>query len=997
MVITHSGLQLSLLIFSVKLGNSKLLLVSSTAAGFVAALCILPVSFLEHSRSLRPSILLNVYLFFTVLFDITQTRTLWLASITSNEVTFTRLFTTTVVAKAIIIIFESHEKSDWAQWEGKEHSPEETSGIFSLGAFVWLNQLFFAGYHKILTLRDLFPLEKGMITETLQSKLTSQLESSNFSGQKYGLVKALAVVLKGPLLLPVGPRVALIGFRFCQPFLINTLLEYLEKPAGNSSKNDGYGLIGATILIYTGIALSTALYWYLHERTLCMSRGLLAGAVYKKTTEVKLSAVGDSAALTLMSTDVERIRLGFLNLHEFWANSIEAGLATWLLQRQLGAAFAAPLVVVLLCIVCATFVNRLTGRRQKAWMEKIQKRVGLTANVISNMKHLKISGLTGPVEKLIQTMRVDELKTASRFRLVYIIVITFGYTPMAMCPVVTFAFTTRALDATTIFTSLSYVLLLADPLGYIFLNTPDLLAAVACLDRIQAFLWKGSRIDFRTLGTEKLRLLPENGSSEMEDKDSSDSLIEISNGYFGWESDHMTLRDINLKVSKSHLTMVVGPVASGKSTLCKVLLGEIPEAKGQITMSSGFSLNRVGYCDQTPYLLNTSIRENVVGFSDFNDQRYKDVMDATMLESDLSFLPNGDHTVIGSNGVTLSGGQKQRVSMARALYLDSDFLIFDDILSGLDADTEEHVFRRVFGSEGLLHRRKATVILCTHTVRHLPSADHIVALGVDGSIVEQGTLDDLTGNTGMSYIQSLGSRGNDVKTPTTFKTLDSEESAPIRVDSPAMAQPAVFSYVDDKDRMMGNSTVYRHYLASLGRTSLVAFVVFGLGWGFFYNWGNIWLQYWSRDVSSANPSRSNSFYIGLYAVFQVSYLGSMFFVFLLCLTTMIQRSGSKLHRAALVTLVNAPLKFFATTDTGIVTNLFSQDMNLIDHELPIAVTNLALDVCNALGMAAVIASSSPFLAITYPFLFAILYGIQKFYLRTSRQLRLLDLEAKSPL
>ena len=72
-------------------------------------------------------------------------------------------------------------------------------------------------------------------------------------------------------------------------------------------------------------------------------------------------------------------------------------------------------------------------------------------------------------------------------------------------------------------------------------------------------------------------------------------------------------------------------------------------------------------------------------------------------------------------------------------------------------------------------------------------------------------------------------------------------------------------------------------------------------------------------------------------------------------------------------------------------------MTVIDNELPTAVTDLSLDICNAIGMAAAIASSSPFLVISYLFIFIVLYGIQKFYLRTSRQLRLLDLEAKSPL
>ena len=132
-------------------------------------------------------------------------------------------------------------------------------------------------------------------------------------------------------------------------------------------------------------------------------------------------------------------------------------------------------------------------------------------------------------------------------------------------------------------------------------------------------------------------------------------------------------------------------------------------------------------------------------------------------------------------------------------------------------------------------------------------------------------------------------------------------------------------------------------------------------------------------------------------LFQISYLLSLFFCYLICYTTLIRVSGTKLHKAALGTLINAPLKYFCTTDTGHILNLFSQDMTVIDNELPTAVTDLSLDICNAIGMAAAIASSSPFLVISYLFIFIVLYGIQKFYLRTSRQLRLLDLEAKSPL
>ncbi|EPE26567.1 ABC transporter transmembrane region [Glarea lozoyensis ATCC 20868] len=997
--ILYGALCLTLLVFSTKSNQSKALFASSTSLGFISSLCIIFVSFLEHPRSPRPSILLSGYLLLTILFDIAQTRTLWLASVTPEESTFSRVVTAAVVVKAAVLVLECQHKTKWINWDPKQHSPEETTGLFGLATLGWLQRLFRSGYSKVLILEDLYPLDGRIITERLQFELLERLEATKSKGQRYGLglTKALARTLSFALLLPMIPRLGLTAFRFCQPFLIRRLLKLLQKPEDHDARNSGYGLIGATIIIYTGMASSTALYWYLHERALCMTRGSLVGAVYKKTTKTRLSVSGESAAITLMSADVERIRLGFLNLHEFWANTVEVAIATWLLERQLGLAFLAPLIVVIVCISLASFANRWTGIRQRAWMDRIQSRVGLTANVISHMKHLRISGLAAPVESLIQKMRVDELKSAAKFRTIYIIVVTLGYLPMALSTVMTFAVTSEGLDVSSIFTSVSYILLLADPLSYLFQNTPNLLAAFACLHRIQTFLEQPQRVDFRMAYSQDSETGSETGSSAYADSEhDTKSAISITGGNFGWETNKIALKDINLTIPSSRLTMVVGPIASGKSTLCTVLLGEIPVSRGHVSLSSNFMSRKVGYCGQTPYLSNASIKENIIGFSPFNQARYDEAVKASMLEQDLSILPKGDDTSVGSSGISLSGGQKQRVSIARALYLDTNFFIFDDILSGLDADTEAQVFERVFGPNGILRHRNATVVLCTHSIRHLPAADHVIALGEHGTIVEQGSFSDLAANE--NYIQGL-----DIK-PLEAEKRDSTQITDTKVAisaSTVVATPkkvaAGFSHMDERSRLVGVSNIHRHYIASLGKTSVLAFTIFGVGWGFFYNFANIWLTFWAKDVASGTSSRSNSFYIGIYALFQVAYVASMFFCFLICFRLMIKVSGSKLHKDALKTMINAPLRFFATTDTGLIINLFSQDMTLIDNELPLAITNLALDVCNAIGMAAVIATSSPYLAIAYPFMLVILYWVQKFYLRTSRQLRLLDLEAKSPL
>jgi len=990
-------LQLALLVLSsTKSDRFAAFFIPSDALALALGLCMLPLSYLEHSRAPRPSILLNAFLFVTILLDISQVRTLWLASTNSDEITFSRIFTCVVAAKTLVIVLESQSKSRWIlRWDVKEHSPEETSGLYGLGAYFWLNRLLTTGYRKVLQIRDLFPLDQSMASETLQAKCGHHIDVSQLRGKNHGLARAVAKALAVPLLLPVGPRIALGAFQFCQPFLIQTLLDHLQHPADESSKNVGYGIIGATILIYVGIAASGAFYWYFQERAMYMARGLLAGAVYRKTTESQLTASGDSAALTLMSADVERIISGCLSMHEFWANTIEVGLACWLLSRQIGPAFVAPLIVVGVCVVCSALLARFTGPRQKLWMEKIQKRVGLTSGIIGQMKHIKISGLTESVEKTIQSMRLDELDAGAHFRTVIVFVVVVGHLPLYVSPVVAFAFASRTLDVATIFTSMSYVMLLASPLTILFQMIPNFIAALTCFKRIQGFLEQDSRFDFRESPA------PEFGSTEEKSEKDGGELsksvtspkVKISGGSFGWEVGKMSLTNIYLEIPASQLTIVVGPVASGKSTLCKTFLGEVPVSQGQVLLGSHAS-RRIGYCDQNPYLSNATIRENIVGFAPFVQARYDEVIEATMLIPDLALFPDGDHTNIGSNGITLSGGQKQRVSMARALYLDTDFYLFDDILSGLDADTEQQVFLRVFSSVGLIRQRNATAVLCTHSVRHLPLADHVVALGPDGTIVEQGTFQELMANE--KYIANLGVDASG-KPPSEGSSTPSAHVA--RVERPARLskQPTEPSKGEEQARMTGDWTVYRHYFARIDTLSKIIFIVGSAIGGGLVNFGTVWLSFWSKDVASPSPTHSNAFYNGLYAVFQLGTLLCLFVVAWVCFRSMIRVSGAKFHQEALSTVMNAPLKFFTSTDTGVIVNLFSQDMTLVDNVLPQALINFVVSSFEVVGMAAVIATSSPYIAITYPMLLLVLYVLQRFYLRTSRQVRLLDLEAKSPL
>ncbi|KAH6640025.1 P-loop containing nucleoside triphosphate hydrolase protein [Truncatella angustata] len=974
------------------------LAIASTALRFVAALCMIPLSVSDHGRLARPSVLLSIYLFPTLLLDAAQTRTYWLAASTRPEVTYTAIFTASLSLKATILILEARSKTKWLNIK-EPYSPEETSSIYSLGVFFWLNKIFLTGYRKVMDLKDLYPLDRAIGGEALYKRFQKHAVYSKMQGDKHGLAKALVRTLRVPIMFVILPRLALTAFTFCQPFLINSILDRLSQPVTDASVNVGYGLIGATALIYAGIAVSTALYWYFHYRTLLMARGVLVTAIYTKATQAQIGPGDSSASLTLMSVDIERIVIGFSSLHEAWAGNIEVVLASWLLYNKVGAAFAAPIVIVVLCFLALSVIVKFTGNAQRMWMAGVQKRVGLTSTVISNMKNIKVSGLAAPITEFVQNLRVDELNAGSRLRKLNLITTALAFGPLFVSPIMTFAIAQRTLDATTLFTSLSWLVLLATPLTNVIKTIQLVMSGLACLGRIQAFLESPPRKDYR--------LVPSNANQELEkvsidtihapnrrERGHANPAITVSNGRFGWEEDTAVLNGIDIKVPESSLTIVVGPIGSGKSTLCKSLLGEIPFSRGSVAMST--KIGRVAYCDQTPFLSNSSIRNNILGFSPFDHQRYADVIDATMLRLDFETLPQGDETNIGSNGITLSGGQKQRISLARALYLHSDLLILDDVFSGLDAETEEYVFSRVFGAGGIIQRRQATVVLCTHSVRHLPSAGHIIVLGIDGSVVEQGSFEDLVANENYVHSLRLAAQRSESDSDTSESKDSLTDIKPTVVGLASSTTPVV-PKVPATARQLGDWTVYKHYFKSMGLVLAGSLFWWAALYGFFYNFPTIWLKYWSDDDSTNNPRHSFSYYMGIYAFLQSFCLVSLVALGYFIWVTSIKKSGAHLHHDALRTMIGAPLQFFTTTDQGVITNLFSQDLNLVDTELPNALLNFLCNFAIAIGQAAVMITTSPYIAISYPFLLFLMWLIQKFYLRTSRQLRILDLETKSPL
>ncbi|KAJ2413679.1 hypothetical protein GGI10_002897 [Coemansia sp. RSA 2530] len=139
-----------------------------------------------------------------------------------------------------------------------------------------------------------------------------------------------------------------------------------------------------------------------------------------------------------------------------------------------------------------------------------------------------------------------------------------------------------------------------------------------------------------------------------------DLAVDFDECVFSWGDDNYSLAPITLRIKAGDFVTVVGRIGSGKSSFLSAICGEMPLMSGQ-----GCAYGRIGYVEQKPWIMNDTFRENVLMGADFDEAYFWRVVDACALTADVHIFPNGDLTMIGTNGVNLSGGQKVRLALAR--------------------------------------------------------------------------------------------------------------------------------------------------------------------------------------------------------------------------------------------------------------------------------------------------------------------------------------------
>lgn len=257
-------------------------------------------------------------------------------------------------------------------------------------------------------------------------------------------------------------------------------------------------------------------------------------------------------------------------------------------------------------------------------------------------------------------------------------------TPINLAPIVTFAVYTiisvfwknETLLPAQAFTSIALISLLTNPVVMFIQLVPVVVQSFACFDRIQDFCNYGSAPETtsnpsvsapdRSQPTTDVSL----GPLESVDVPKPNPIVSFRGETLGWKQDQPVVHNLKVDVHRAAVTVVVGPVGSGKSTFLSAVLGDlVPVGSTSKSASPNSSAkDEIAYCSQSPWLENTSIRHNILGVSSYEQKWYDTVVSACGLDADLQTLPMGDNTPIGSKGVSLSGGQKQRIVSQRHVF-----------------------------------------------------------------------------------------------------------------------------------------------------------------------------------------------------------------------------------------------------------------------------------------------------------------------------------------
>ncbi|CAK5109607.1 unnamed protein product [Aphanomyces euteiches] len=861
-------------------------------------------------------------------------------------------------------------------------NPMGTSNWLVNALILWLEPLMFRGAKKALMEEDVWKLAPADTAAQLNARFDRVWEVEKTKPSP-SFARAIMRTMQGQWIYSVGVYSAYAALMLLQPSIIRSLLQFLQTPEGDEVHTSlgitsGYGL-AALLTSLTFLATTLIDYGqYLASNLGVNAKSIVMDCVYLKA--LKLSgyakrSMTSGEIVTLSSVDSQHLFEGFLLGPWVIVAPVNVAIVFVLIGFTLGyivGIVGGVVMALLLYVGCTTAAA--AGKIRHEILKLQSERVKLTNEILQGVRVVKLYAWESFLEDQLAAIREQELILLKKFlyaRVVNTVALSIAPTlSLALCLVVYIALGNN-LTPSLAFTTLAYMNVARFPC--IVFATAILFAseALASCRRIGDFLLADEIDDTKRI---------EAGDA---------AVIEIQDGNFSWHvgpnncqengenvdsaATPVTLNNINLSIKPKSLTIIVGAVGSGKSSLISAILGEIHQVSGSRRVAG-----RISYVCQEAWIQHASVKDNILFADEYDQARYDRVLSACQLKPDLAILPEGDATEIGERGINLSGGQKARVSIARAMYRENaDFYLFDDPLSALDVHVAGAVFQDCI--QNLLVDKTVILVLNSH-YHFLPKADRVLVME-DGTIVGDGSFDVIK-----AKFPHFNSFDDDVAEEDHAVVVPPETTEAINKDG---------TLVQKEDRAVGqvSSNIYVTYFKSTGWNGLVVIIMIAVA--FSISQATVVMTDWFMGYWAAHPGhnvRDVIVYCALALVSIVLMWGRSVYIVYLCVLC-----SRTLHAKLFKKVIQAPVNtFFDVTPVGRVLNRFSSDLDQVDSILPFFGVLLLQYGFQIAAVVVVCAAVSPFILIVYVPLVWLFQKIQVFYNRTSAELKRLESISRTP-
>ncbi|MCI4379456.1 hypothetical protein PGIGA_G00228450 [Pangasianodon gigas] len=818
----------------------------------------------------------------------------------------------------------------------------------------------------------------------------------------------------------------------------------------------------------TGIKIRGAIQCKIYNKIMCLS-----------TSNMSMGDMTISQICNLVARDTEQLMWFFFLCPNLCAMPVQITIGVILLYYLLGISALIGAAVIAILAPMQYFVATQLSRTQKSTLEYSSERLKKTNEMLRGIKLLKLYAWEHIFRSSVEETRKKELTSLQAFALYTSLSIFINAAIPIAAVLTTFVVhayvhssTDTALSPAVAFASLSLFHILVTPLFLLSSVLHSTVKALVSVQKLSEFFASEeieldqepktptptdtnnhSNINSVYMLQLQASKLVNRKNKAKQDKNSKipqqdpnlnmsivneeNICLKIVNGYFTWTQGCPTLTNIDIKVPFGALTMIVGQVGCGKSSLLLAALGEMQKISGSVTWNklpdqeeeenNRLLVNHVtgpkapekrasvAYASQRPWLLNATVEENILFDMAPNKKRYAEVIEACQLQPDIDTLPQGDQTVVGervslslSQGIILSGGQRQRISVARALYQQTKVVFLDDPFSALDIHLSDHLMLE--GILKFLRQEKRTVVLVTHKLQYLPHADWIIAMK-DGTVQTQGTLKDIQCAEPELFehwktLMNRQDKENAVElkrksfrrmySRDTLATEDEDEDGSLCTDEDSLTVE-----LHQRNTMLWGSL--GTYLRTAGLLLLPLLILSQLTKHSLMLAIDYWLAHWTSQAITARNCTSAQDCVQSHSLYPRVFCILCFLGIVLCLITSLAvewtglRVAQELHCSLLRIIILAPMRLFETTPLGNILNRFSGDINIIDQHIPVTMECLIRSTLLCVSAVGVISYITPVFLIALLPLAIICYFIQKYFRVASRDLQQLEDSTQIPL